>query len=425
MIRFLMMFISLVFLNACSAPKSGATKATQDPTKRVSVAAVKATTRKVPSYFQATGSFTAEEASDVAPTTGGRVAATPIEVGDYVKKGQVICVLERRDAQLKLDQARAGCEQAKFMLSQAQSRVGWNGDGSFNPELVPEVASAQAAYESALASAKLAAADAKRYANLVQSGDVSQSNYEKNKTQQQTAESSANSARKQYEAQVNTARQNYRAIEAAQASVDAAESQLAQAEKGLEDTTIRSPFDGFITSRPVSVGQWLATNNKVATLVRISTVRLQLQIPEQRAAAVKTGMAVAARIAAYPDRDFNGKITAIVPSVDSSSRAFMVEARFDNPKTELRPGMFVNARLMLQGAEQAIFVPSKAVFFDNTTDANHIYSVVNGIAHLKVVLKGDSDGDQVRILSGLTGNETVVMDNQANLYDGAAVETHP
>ncbi len=425
MIRFLMMLISLALLNACSAPKGSVTKATKDPTKRVPVAAVKATTRTVPSYFQATGSFTAEEASDVAPTTGGRVAATPVEVGDYVKKGQVICVLERRDAQLKLDQARAGWEQAKFMLSQAQSRVGWNGDGSFNPELVPEVASALAAYESALASAKLAAADAKRYANLVRSGDVSQSNYEKNKTQQQTAEASANSARKQYEAQVNTARQNYRAIEAAQASVDAAESQLAQAEKSLEDTTIRSPFDGFITSRPVSVGQWVATTNKVATLVRISTVRLQLQIPEQRAAAVKTGMAVAARIAAYPDRDFNGKITAIVPSVDSSSRAFMVEARFDNPKAELRPGMFVNARLMLQGTEQAIFVPSKAVFFDNTTDANHIYSVVNGTAHLKVVLKGDSDGNQVRILSGLTGNETVVVDNQANLYDGAAVETHP
>jgi RND family efflux transporter MFP subunit len=346
-----------------------------------------------------------------------------VDVGDYVRKGQAICVLEQREAQLRVDQARAGREQAKFMFNQAQSRVGWSGDGNFDPDLVPEVASAQASYESALASARLAAADAKRYENLVNSGDVSQSSYEKAKTQQQTAEAAANSARKQYEAQVNNARQNYRAIEAAQASMAAAESQLAQAEKNLADTTIRAPFDGHITDRPVSVGQWVGTNNKVATLVRISTVRLQLQVPEQRAAEVITGMTVTARVAAYPNRDFTGKVHAVVPSVDQNSRAFIVEARFDNPKVELRPGMFANAKLMLPGTERGVFVPAKAVFYDNTTDANHVYSVGNGIAHLNVVLKGDTDGDQVRILSGLTGNETVVIDNQAGLYDGASVQT--
>jgi len=416
----------LLFFTGCPGPgpKGGRDPEKESPKKPV-VTTAKATVRTVSNYFQATGSFIAEESSDVAPTIGGRVAATPVEVGDFVKKGQAICVLEQRDAQLRVDQARAGREQAKFIFNQAQSRVGWSGDGSFNPDLVPEVASAQAYYESALASAKLAAADALRYENLVKSGDVSQSNYEKYKTQQQTAEAAANSARKQYEAQVNAARQNYRAIEAAQASLAAAESQLAQAEKNLQDMNIRAPFDGYITSRPVSVGQWVATNNNVATLVHISTVRLQLQVPEQRAAEVKTGMAVTARVAAYPGRDFEGKVHAVVPSVNSNSRAFMVEARFDNPKVELRPGMFGNAKLMLPGTEQGVFAPAKAVFYDNTTDANHIYSISGGVAHLNVVLKGDSEGDQVRILTGLQGNETVAIDNQANLYDGAAVEIRP
>jgi RND family efflux transporter MFP subunit len=298
------------------------------------------------------------------------------------------------------------------------------GNAKFDPEAVPEVASAHAAYQSALASSKLAVADARRYENLVKSGDVSQSAYEKYKTQQETAEASANSARKQYEAQVNSAQQNFRAIEAAQASLAASESQLAQAQKVLEDTSIRAPFDGFITDRQVSVGQWLGTNSKVATLVRISTVKLRLQIPEQQAALVRNGMAVTARVAAYQNQDFAGKIIAVVPSVDSSSRAFTAEARFDNPKAELRPGMFANAKLMLQGSERAIFVPSKAVFYDSTTDANHVYSVVNGRAHLNVVLKGDGDGDQLRVHRGLKGDETVVVDNQANLYDGASVEIH-
>jgi RND family efflux transporter MFP subunit len=414
----------VLLLSACSPPKGAASKTANASSDKIVFNTVKATVRNVPSYFQATGSFIAEETSDIAPATGGRVAATPVEVGDFARKGQPICILEQRDAQLKLDQARAGREQAKFILSQAQSRVGWSGDGIFNPDLVPEVASSLAAYQSAQASAKLAAADAQRYANLVKSGDVSQSNYEKFKTQQQTAEAASNSARKQYEAQVNVARQNYRVIEAAQASLAAAESQLAQAEKSLADTTIQAPFDGHITERPVSIGQWVGTSNKVATLVRISTVRLQLQIPEQRAGEVKVGMAVTARVAAYPNHDFAGKVNAVVPSVNSNSRAFIVEARFDNPKAELRPGMFANAKLMLPGAAPAVFVPAKAVFYDNTTDANHVYSMANGIARLNVVLKGDTEGDQVRILNGLTGNEIVVTDNQSNLFDGAPVQSH-
>jgi hypothetical protein len=86
--------------------------------------------------------------------------------------------------------------------------------------------------------------------------------------------------------------------------------------------------------------------------------------------------------------------------------------------------MFANAKLMLHGSERAIFVPSTAVFYDSTTDANHVYSVVNGVARLNVVLKGEMDGDQVRIKSGLTGNEMVVINNRADLYDGASVEIH-
>jgi RND family efflux transporter MFP subunit len=411
-------------LSACTPPPGGFNKEARSvPAEKIVYTTTPAIIRSVPASIRATGSFIAEETSDVAPAVGGRVSATPVDVGDFVKKGDMLCRLEDRDAQLRLDQARAGLEQAKFLLRQVQSRVGWTSDEQFDPEAVPEVAAAHAGYQAAMASAKLAAADARRYENLVKSGDVSQSSFEKFKTQQETAEASANSSRKQYEAQVNAAKQSFRAIEVAQASLAASESQLAQAQKGLEDTSIRAPFDGFITDRSVSIGEWIGTNSKVATLMSIATVKLRMQIPEQQAALIKNGMAVTARVAAYPDRDFAGKIIAVVPSVDLTSRAFTAEAQFSNPKAELRPGMFANAKVMLARAEPAVFVPPKAVFYDNTTDANYVYSVMKGAAHLNVVLKGDTDGDYVRIISGLKGDEVVVLNDQVSLFDGAPIQT--
>ena len=158
--------------------------------------------------------------------------------------------------------------------------------------------------------------------------------------------------------------------------------------------------------------------------MRIGSLKLQLQTPEQRASQAKIGMAVVARVAAYPDREFTGKVTAIDDSVDPASRIFIVEARFDNGGAQLRPGMFAKARVLLPGGENAVFVPRSAVLRDKTTDSNQVFAIENGKARLRVVVVGDADGDRVRIASGLTGNETVATNHLSELYDGAAVESH-
>ena len=175
-------------------------------------------------------------------------------------------------------------------------------------------------------------------------------------------------------------------VENSQASLEGMRAQLAQAEKALADTTIHAPFDGFVTARPVAAGEYVALANKIATIVRMGVMKLELQTPEQLAARGKLGMTVLARVAAYPDRDFTGKITAVNPSVDPNSRVFILEARFDNPKGELRPGMFATARVLLPGGENAIFVPRNAVVRDKTTDSYQLFTVENNTAHLHVVV---------------------------------------
>jgi RND family efflux transporter MFP subunit len=269
---------------------------------------------------------------------------------------------------------------------------------------------------------KMAAADSQRYANLVTTGDVSHSAFEKARTQQQTADAQANAARQQYEGALNAARQSYQVVASSQASLDNFKAQLAQTEKALADTTIRAPFDGYITARPVAAGEYVALTSKIATLVRIGTLKLQLQTPEQRAARAKIGMTVIANVSAYPARDFTGKVSAVNPSVDPSSRIFILEARFLNPDAALRPGMFSTARILLPGGEDAVFVPSRAVIRDKTTDSFQVYVIQGGKARLRVVLPGEATADQTRILSGLAVNDVVAISNQAALFDGVSAE---
>ncbi len=420
--RLIILFLigAALFEAACGSKPSTEVAAAAGP-KVVTVSAASASLRQVSAGFEETGSFVADESSDIAPAVPGLVTATPVNVGDFVKRGQVICELDHRDAQLKLDQMRAQLDESTAAVRQKQSRIGLNASRTFDANLVPEVAAAKANYESAQAQARLAAADAKRYENLVKTGDVSRSAFEKAHTQQETADAQVNAARQQYEAALNGARESYGAVETSQASLEGMRAQLAQAEKGLADTTIHAPFDGSISARPVAAGEHVAVTDKIATIVRIGTMKLQLQTPEQRSSRASVGMTVVARVSAFADRDFTGKVSAINPSVDPNSRAFILEARFDNPKAELRPGMFATARVLLPGTEDAVFVPRTAVIHDRTTDANQVFVIENNFARLRVVLTGETDGASVRILSGLTGKETVATNHQTELFDGSPV----
>ncbi|MBZ5577095.1 MAG: efflux RND transporter periplasmic adaptor subunit [Acidobacteriia bacterium] len=417
----IVVLIGILFAAGCS--KQSSTVNAQQNAQAIRISTSQALVKTVPASFEETGTFNPDETSDVAPLVAGRVIATPVDVGDFVKQGQVICELDHRDAQLKLDQAKAQMDQAVFAVRQAQSRIGVTDGADFDVNKVPEVAAAKANYESAEAQARLAAADAKRYEGLVRTGDVSKSTYDKVRTQQETADAQVNAVKQQYEAALNLARQSYRGIEFSQASQEGVRSQLAQAQKALDDTTIRAPFDGYITARSVAAGEYVALTNKIATMVRVGLVKLQLQTPEQRAGQTRIGMTVVARVAAYPNREFTGRVTAINPSVDPNSRVFTVEARFENAKGELRPGMFATARVLLPGGEDAVFIPRQAVIRDKTTDSYQVFTVDGGKAHLRVVVPGDIVGEMIRINSGLSGKDSVAISNQGDLFDGAPVVT--
>lgn len=328
--------------------------------------------RDEPVTLQATGSFLPDEASDVASEVSGRVLTTPVDVGQFVRRGAVLVRLQGVDAELRLEDARAAATRAEASVKLAESQD------------------------------SLAQTTAQRYRALLATGDVSRTVADQAITQAETSVQNVNTAR---------------------ASLAQARAQLALAEKAVADVVVPAPFDGYISARRVSAGEWVQPSTPVVTLLKIDPLRLQLTIPAVQAGQISRGQQVTARVDAYPGRDFTGEISAINPAISPESRSFVVEARIGNRDAVLKPGMFAVASIDQGRNERALFVPRDAVIEDVNTNSWRVFVVDDKHrARLRVVqLAQRQSGDTIRLLSGITEGERVATSNLGPLYDTAEV----
>ena len=387
----------------------------------VAVTIAKTEARNVPAVIQTTGSLVADESSNVAPKVAGKVANINVNIGDFVSQGTVIAKIEDSDARRRLASAQASVKQAVAAVRQAEARLGLGPNGSFNASSIPEVRSANANYEQALAELRQAEANEKRYRDLVQSGDTAMITYEQYRTARDTARARANAAKEQLDAQINNAKQNNQAIASAQASVEAAQTQVETAKQELADTVVRAPFSGFVTNRQVAPGEYVSSANTIATIIRSNPIKIQMQVAEADVPSVLIGRGVSVQVDAYRDRRFAGTVSAINPSVDPNSRSAIVEAKVENGDNALRAGMFATARINKEGGATGIFVPRSAVYSHEPTGSFRAFVIVEGVAKLRVIQLGAEEGDSIQILSGLNADETVATSNLDQLYEGAKV----
>lgn len=388
----------------------------------ITVTTGKAIAREVPSYIQATGSLIAEESSDVAPQTSGQVVATPVGVGAFVRQGETIARLNDKDARLRLRQAQAGVQQAVAGVRQAEARLGLRPGGNFDASTIPEVRAASSNVQQAEAQLRLAQANEKRYRELVETGDVALSVYDQYRTQRDTAQAQVNTARQQMESAINTARQSNQAIQSAEAAVESARSQSAIAEKAVADAIVRAPYAGYVSARPVAVGEYVTPSSNIATVLRTNPIKLQLQVPEADVPFISQGMGVSLEVDAHKGKKFAGQVTAVNPAIDPTSRSATVEAAIENGDNQLRSGMFATAQIVRQGGSKAVFVPRAAVFSDQNTQSYRVFVIQGDTAKLRVVQIGAEEGDMIQILSGVQADEVVATSNVQQLFEGARVK---
>ncbi len=395
----------------------------ESPQTTVAITVGKSESRDIAASIQATGSVTADETSDVAPKTAGKIANLSVNAGQFISGGAVIARVDDRDARLQLASAEAAVKKARVTVSQAEARLGLGPGGKFVASTIPEVRSANADYEQALAELKQAEANEKRYRSLTETGDVSMITYETFRTQRDTARARVNAARQQMDVALNTARQSNQAIASAQADVESAQTQVAEARQAIADTVIKAPFSGFVSSRPIAVGEYVSSASIVATILRTNPIKVQIQVAEADLPYVSLGRGVSVEIEAYKDRKFAGTVTSVNPAVDPVSRSAVVEASIENGDNALRPGMFATVKINKEGGGKGVFVPKTAVYSDQATQSYRAFVIVEGIAKLRVIQLGPEESDSYQILSGLNADETVATSNLAELYEGARVSS--
>jgi RND family efflux transporter MFP subunit len=247
---------------------------------------------------------------EVVPKVNGRLQRVNVKLGDSVKRGQIIAVVEDSEIQEQVRQA-----DASFAVGQATIRQ----------------------READLKLAKT---------NL----DRSRSLYERQLLPQQTFDDTE--ARYQ----------------AALAQLDLAKAQFEQAKARREElritlnnTRIASPVDGFVGKRYVDQGAFVGPNSPVASVVDIRTVRMVANLVERDVKRVGTGTSAAVEVDAFPGEKFSGRVSRVAPVFDPATRTAEMEIEVPNPGFRLKPGMYARVQLTVENKADAVTVPRNAV----------------------------------------------------------------
>lgn len=220
-----------------------------------------------------------------------------------------------------------------------------------------------------------------------------------------------------------------------QGALDEAKSRYQQAVARVESQQalidkkeIEAPFGGELGIREVDIGEYLSPGAVTVNLQALDPIYADFTLPEQHLGQVRVGQTVKVKVAAQPDIEFKGRITAINPAVNETTRNFAVQATLENDAKKLRPGMFAEVEVVLPEKKDVLTVPQTAITYNPYGDAVFVIDEKHeaGQAPRLTVRQvfvdtGDKRGDQVSIVDGLKARDRVVTTGQIKLQNGAIV----
>src|SRR3989454_311644 len=208
-------------------------------------------------------------------------------------------------------------------------------------------------------------------------------------------------------------------LERAEATARSAQAEYDLQRIRLDRTTVRAPFAGVVGQRYVSLGDYVTTSTRLASLHTVNPQRATFQVPERFARLLRPGQKVTFRVAAIPGRDFTGEVDFVDPVVQLPGRTILVKARVPNGQRLLQPGMFIEARLVTAVRANAIVIPEDAVV--PLQGAIFVWVVRDGKAERRSVALGVRTPGFVELTSGVEAGSQVVVGGLELLAPGAPV----
>jgi membrane fusion protein, multidrug efflux system len=207
------------------------------------------------------------------------------------------------------------------------------------------------------------------------------------------------------------------------ATLDEARAVVAAKKAAIEKKRIIAPFSGVLGIRKVNVGQYLAPGDAIAPLQQLQPIYADFALPEQHLASLKVEQMLTLTVQAYPNKVFNGHITAINSGIDESTRSVKIRATLDNAERLLHPGMFVDVQLLLSGTKSVLTVPDTAISYNPYGDSVFVIeSSKKGLTvNLKQIVTGETRDGRVEIVKGLNEDDSVVSAGQVKLRNGMQV----
>ncbi len=334
-----------------------------------------------PTIVRVQGSLAADEVTTVGAKVAGRVMEVKADLGDRVESGSPLVTLAQEEFILQVTQAEA-------QLSQARAAVGLKPEDdatTLDPLNAPPVREARAMWDEA----KQQVERQRQLHTQNASSDA----------QLQQAEAAERVAEARHASAINSVREKIALI-----SVRAAE--LALARQQLADAVVISPFEGIIQTKLVAPGTYVQVGQPLMDLIRTSTLRFRGSMPERHAQSLRQGQSLLLKIESIDDpREVT--VTRISPALDEVSRSLTFEAIVNNPTSDLRPGLFAEADVILEPDATSVVVPRSAVV--RFAGVEKVWRVENGLAREVLVQVGREERDRVEVLEGLSPGDTILL----------------
>jgi RND family efflux transporter MFP subunit len=215
-------------------------------------------------------------------------------------------------------------------------------------------------------------------------------------------------------------------LAAKKATVESAQYNVKRLEDLQSFEKIYAPFDGIITARNTDIGALIdsgasgGSRTELFHIAQPDKLRVYVNVPEAYSRAAVPGLTAELSLAEYPDRLFRGTLVRTANAIDPATRTLLVEIQVMNPSNQLRSGSYAEVHLQLPGAVSAFVVPSNTLLFRSeglrlaTVDASRRVALVP-------VTLGHDFGDSVEVLSGLKGDETVILNPPDSIIEGEQV----